>query len=169
MAVNVIGMSAGMSGCLIGASGYRAVPLRFVVAALGGFWVLSSGAAAGALLENERLFDLRGERLIFWLGCFSALGVQVLYAITGMQLGRAHLKLALLPGEAPPTRGVVSLMIFLPFILLAGAIGTLFYCFPLVLLLVIYAMCRYDRPWRPPKGRNPQRVTALDTGWRPLS
>jgi hypothetical protein len=103
----------------------------------------------------------RGSELwAFWIAYVCAAGVQMLYAIAGLQLGRAHLKLYLRPWDIPPTRGVVALMIFLPFILLAGAIGLMFWGFPVVLAFVIFAMCRYDRYWSPATGlarqpRNP--------------
>ncbi len=169
MAVNVMSMSAGVSGCIIGASGYRSMALRFIVAGIGIFWVMMSGAAIYNGLQELSRYTSRQDWLVFWIGGPSALGLQFLYAITGMQLGRAHLKLYLLPYEIAPTGHVVSLMIFLPFILLAGTIGTMFVGTPVVLLIIIIAMIRYDRPWRPAKGKHPQQVTGMDTGWRPLS
>ena len=169
MGLNVLTMSAGMSGCIIGASGYRAVPMRFIAGGIGALPVLAGGLTVWRGLARIDEFDTVREWTAFWIGGVSAFGVQALYAITGLQLGRAHLKLYLLPYESAPTRGVVSLMIFLPFILLASAMGTMFYGFPVVLALVLYGMCRYDRPWRPAVGTRPQHVTGMDTGWRPLS
>ena len=168
MAVNVMTMAAGVSGCIIGASGYRSMAMRFIVAAIGIFWVMASGRAIYLELQEMYLLTTRKDWLTFWIGGPSALGVQLLYAITGLQLGRAHLKLYRLPCEIAPTRSVVSLMIFLPFILLAGGIGTIGYGFPVVLLIIIIAMIRYDRPWRPALGRQPQQISGMDTGWRPL-
>ncbi len=172
MTFNVLLASAGVSACIIGASGYRPVPMRFMAAAIGCFWVLASaGVIYGGILGMEfggmRLF---GEVRVI-IGALLALGIQALYTVTGLQLGRAHLKLYLLPYEIAPTRSVVALMIFLPFILLAGGIGTLYYGAPLVLAVMIWAMIRYDRPWRPQKsGAQPARqITGMDTGWRPLS
>lgn len=169
MAVNVMTMSAGVSGCIIGASGYRSMALRFIVAAIGIFWVMASGRMIYLGLQEIDSYTGRNDWMVFWIGGPSALGVQLLYAITGLQLGRAHLKLYLLPFETAPARNVVSLMIFLPFILLAGGIGTMGVGFPVVLLVVIVAMIRYDSPWRPPKGQRPQEISGTDTGWRPLS
>jgi hypothetical protein len=169
MTVNVLFASAGISACIIGASGYRPVPLRFIIAAIGSFWVLfASSFLFAGIAELEK-----GTNLIWDLkACLSglcAVGVQALYTITGMQLGRAHLKLYLLPYEIAPTRSVVALLIFMPFILLAGGIGTLFYGAPLVIAIIIWSMIRYDSPWRPKKGRRPQHISGMDTGWRPLS
>ena len=90
-----------------------------------------------------------GDWWVFWMIYGCALGWQFLYAVTGLQLGRAHLKLYLRPWEVPPTRAVVSLLFFLPFILLAGAIGLMFWGFPIVLGFVIFAVCRYDRQLTP--------------------
>jgi len=172
MAVNVMLASAGMSACIIGASGYRPVPLRFVVAAIGCFWVLAAtGMLYGGImaLEFGELRIFRELRVL--IGAFLALGMQMLYTVTGLQLGRAHLKLYLLPYEIAPARSVVALMIFLPFILLAGGLGTVFYGAPVVMVIIIWAMIRYDRPWRPQKsGQGPPRqITGMDTGWRPFS
>jgi hypothetical protein len=64
---------------------------------------------------------------------------------------------------------VMSLMIFLPFILLAGGLATLGYGLIVVLAIIIYSMCRYDRPWKPGSGQRPGHITGMDTGWRPLS
>ena len=169
MTVNVLFASAGVSACIIGASGYRAVPLRFIIAGIGCFWVLlASSFIYGGIwaLEIGQFFTADWKT---WIAAGCAVGVQVLYTVTGMQLGRAHLKLYLLPYEIAPTRSVVSLMIFLPFILLAGGIGTLFWGTPLVVVVIIWAMIRYDSPWRPAKGQRPQQITGMDTGWRPLS
>ena len=169
MVVNVLFCSAGVSACIIGASGYRAVPLRFIVAAIGSFWVLLSGGFIyGGLLATQLGASMRMDSKV-WITGLCALGGQVLYTITGMQLGRAHLKLYLLPYEIAPTRSVVSLMIFLPFILLAGSIGTLFYGAPVVLAIIIWSMIRYDRPWKPKPGTRPQQISGMDTGWRPLN
>lgn len=169
MTLNVLAASAGVSACIIGASGYRAVPLRFIVAAIGSFWVLlASGILFGGIMALELGQRLGGD-LKTWIAGSCSLGVQILYTITGMQLGRAHLKLYLLPFEIAPTRSVVSLMIFLPFILLAGGIGTLFYGTPVVMAIIIWAMIRYDSPWRPGAGHRPRHISGMDTGWRPLS
>lgn len=169
MAINVLSVAAGVSGCVIGASGYRAVALRFVVAGIGLFWVIGSGIMVAVVLEE--MFRLTGGGLwtqfIYGYGC--SLGVQLLYCITGLQLGRAHLKLYLLPYEVAPTRAVVSMMVFLPFILLAGGIASMFYGFPIVLLIIIVAMCRYDRPWTPAKQLNHGTITGMDAGWRPFT
>jgi ABC-type transport system involved in multi-copper enzyme maturation permease subunit len=148
LAGDVLMMSAGVSGCIIGASGYRATSMRFIVAGLGIFWVVA-GAGSAFTGIDALSYGSAGESLAMLLVYASALGVQLLYGITGMQLGRAHLKLYLRPWEVPPTRAVVSLMFFLPFILLAGAIGLMFWGFPVVLGFVIFAMCRYDRYWSP--------------------
>jgi len=170
MTMNVLMVSAGVSGCIIGASGYRPVPLRFLIAGIGCFWVIAAGSV---LTTGIVALEFGGGRLFsdfrFWLTVLCAAGFQILYAVTGMQLGRAHLKLYLLPFEFAPTRSVVSLMIFLPFIVLAGGIGTLFWGAPVVLAVIIWAMIRYDRPWRPKNGQRPAQLSGMDTGWRPLS
>lgn len=168
MTVNVLFSSAGVSACIIGASGYRPVPLRFIVAAIGSFWVLFSASLFYGGISQLNNISFGGDIKV-WIAGLCALGGQALYTVTGMQLGRAHLKLYLLPYEIAPTRSVVSLMIFLPFILLAGSIGTLFYGAPVVLAIIIWSMIRYDRPWKPKPGARPQQITGMDTGWRPLN
>lgn len=169
MTLDVLFCSAGISACIIGASGYRPVPLRFIVASIGAFWVLfASGLLFAGIKALEDGWRVTGDFKTLLTG-ICAVGVQALYTITGMQLGRAHLKLYLLPYEIAPTRSVVALMIFLPFILLAGGIGTLFYGAPVVLGIIIWSMIRYDSPWKPKKGQRPQHVSGLDTGWRPLT
>jgi hypothetical protein len=165
MAVNVLTMSASVSGCIIGASGYRATLMRCFAAGIGIFWILLSGKAIYEGLERMEFYTAGGGELLLWIAGPSALGVQVLFGITGLQLGRAHLKLYLLPFEIAPTRSVVSLMIFMPFILLAGGIGTMLYGFPVVLLVVIVAMLRYDRPWRPRRERHPGTPDGHSPGW----
>ncbi len=153
MAVNVFVMSAGVSGCVIGASGYPSPAMRFIIAGLGGFWITLAALFTTKGIEvMDRVWASALESLMFWLGYVCALGIQFLFAVLGLQLGRAHLKLYLRPWEVPPTRGVVSLMVFMPFILLAGAIGTMFWGFPLVLVGVIFGVSRYDRYWSPATG-----------------
>jgi hypothetical protein len=168
IALNVVSMAAAMSAIVIGASGYRAVPMRFVACAVGGFWVLAGGGVAQTMIAA--LFESFGFRrqLEMWSAFASALGVQWLYAICGLQLGRAHLKLYLLPYEIVPTRSVMSLMIFLPFILLAGGLATLGYGLIVVLAIIIFSMCRYDRPWKPGRLQSPGQITGMDINWRPL-
>jgi hypothetical protein len=150
--LNVLSMAAAVSALVIGASGYQAVPMRFVACAVGGFWVMLAG---GNVHSMGSLFALSGGpgQILQLVVLVSAFGVQWLYAVCGLQLGRAHLKLYLLPFEITPTRSVMSLMIFLPFILLAGGLATLGYGLPVVIVAVIISMCHYDRPWRPHAGR----------------
>ena len=151
--LNVLSMAAAVSALVIGASGYQAVPMRFVACAVGGFWVMLAGTTVQdmgrALVESSS----GSIGVLGLIALASAFGVQCLYAVCGLQLGRAHLKLYLLPYEITPTRSVMSLMIFLPFILLAGGIATLGYGLPAVVVVVIFSMCQYDRPWRPRAGK----------------
>jgi ABC-type transport system involved in multi-copper enzyme maturation permease subunit len=149
VALNVMTASAGVSGCIIGASGYRSVSMRFVAAGIGIFWVMAASIAAFVGASSMGKLFSGGDWWVFWMIYGCALGWQFLYAVTGLQLGRAHLKLYLRPWEVPPTRAVVSLLFFLPFILLAGAIGLMFWGFPIVLGFVIFAVCRYDRQLTP--------------------
>jgi ABC-type transport system involved in multi-copper enzyme maturation permease subunit len=149
MAVVVMTASAGVSGCVIGASGYRQVSMRFITAGIGIFWVVVGTIAAFTLVQSVDTMYFASEWWKFLMWYVSALGVQMLYAVTGLQLGRAHLKLYLRPWEVSPTRAVVSLLVFLPFILLAGAIGLMLWGFPVVLGFVIFAVCRYDRQRAP--------------------
>jgi hypothetical protein len=141
--------------------------MRVFAAGIGIFWILLTGKLIYEGLQQMELYTGGVGRLLPWIAGPSALGVQILFGITGLQLGRAHLKLYLLPFEIAPTRSVVSLMVFMPFILLAGGIGTMFYGFPLVLLIVIVAMLRYDRPWRPGKATHARPPDRKSTGWTP--
>lgn len=57
---------------------------------------------------------------------------------------------------------MVALLIFFPFILFAGSIGTLMVGTPVILIIIIWAMIRHDRSWRPALERHPRKASSAD-------
>jgi hypothetical protein len=161
--LNVIGATSAMSGGVIGASGYRSVTMRLVAVAVCGFWVLGVSVLNQTLIKEVAT---AGGMVLY--GVVSGLGFFVLYTATGLQLGRSHLKLSLLPYEMSPRGNMMALLCFLPMMVIAGVVVTCgFGALPVILILAV-AMFRHDAPWRPGKGRRPETVTGFDTGWRPM-
>ncbi len=169
MAGNVFGMSAGISGCVIGASGYASPTLRFIVAGLGGFWIILAALFTTRGIEGmERMAGGAVESLIFGVSYVCALGIHLLFAVIGLQLGRAHLKVYLRPEQVPPTRGMVAVLIFLPGILFVLAVVSLGWGFPVVLAAAILIMCRRDRCWHLFHGAGQRYVGGLHSVSYPL-
>ena len=161
--LNVIGAASAISGGVIGASGYRSVTMRLVAVAVCGFWVLGVGTFNQAIIKEVAT----GGGMVLY-GVVSGLSFFVLYTATGLQLGRSHLKLSLLPYEMSPRGNMMALLCFLPMMVIAGVVVTCgFGALPVILILAV-AMFRHDAPWRPGKGRRPETVTGFDTGWRPM-
>lgn len=144
--LSVSAAAMGMAGTVLGVSGYPGLGIKFVLICYSGVCLLlATMATEGAI--NTAGGVVQGSQLLVCVYVFCyALVLHLLFAITGMQLGRAHLKIYLLPFEIPPTRTVVILTIFMPFILIAGAFATCGFGAILVLALMVYIMCVYDRP-----------------------
>ncbi len=151
---SVCAAALGMSGCVLGASGYPGLGMRFSIIIFCGFFLLAAATFTEGMIASAkgraRVSDL------LWFGyLFSyAILLHLLYAIIGMQLGRAHLKLYLLPFEISPTRSVATLMFTMPFILVAGTLATCGGGAILVLILLVYIMAVYDRPLNTAVWRN---------------
>ena len=137
--------SLSLSGCVLGASGYASLGMRFFIIAVG---TLITGLTA--LSTEVIIANVRGVARFTDLAFFAyfygyAILMHLLYALIGLQLGRAHLKLYLLPHQISPTRGMVAMLLTAPFMLIAGGIATCGWGAILVLLLLIYAVSAFDR------------------------
>ena len=166
--LNVGAMASAMSACLIGVSGYRSITGRSCAALVCTFWILCGTLITQGMISALALEGRTSGSLILGYGALCGFAFLALYSVTGLQLGRMHLKVSLLPWEVGPRSSMMSLLVLLPFILLAGGLvtcgwGTLF-----VIAIFIVGMLRHDAPWRPRAGTRPVTVTGYDTGWRPL-
>lgn len=151
--ISVLMTAMGMSGCVLGASGYPGLGKRFALVIFCTVLLLAAAVATETMIANAR-GEARVMDLLWFAYAFGySILLNLLYAIMGMQLGRAHLKLYLLPFEISPTRSVTLLMFAMPFILIAGGIASCGGGAILVLMLLVYIMAIYDRPI-PPAGRN---------------
>lgn len=147
--LSVLATSLGMSGCVLGASGYPGLGKRFAVVIFCAALLLAAAVFTEAMIGIAQ-GEARGSDLLkFAYGFGYTMLLNALYAIMGMQLGRAHLKLYLLPFEISPTRSVTLLMFAMPFILIAGAVASCGGGAILVLMLLVYIMAIYDRPIAP--------------------
>lgn len=142
---SVTAAALGMSGCVVGASGYVSLGMRFfVIAVVGLLLLITTGFTEGMIAHAKgtaRLADLG----MFAYAYGYAMLFHALYAVIGLQMGRAHLKLFLTPYEISPTKGMLAMLLTAPFMLLAGAIATCIWGSILVLLLLIYAVSAFDK------------------------
>ncbi len=165
LVVILMGTSAALSACIIGASGYRGLGKRVSFIAISGLYtgltaMVTVGFAYGLKFQA-------GSRLMLGYALTCGVSLLVLFTAIGLQLGRAHLKLYLLPYEIAPTGTMVSLLIFIPFILLAGGVATCGMGLIFVIGVLIFTTCNGDRPWRNKPGKEAS-LTGMDTGWRPF-
>ncbi len=141
----VLAAALGMSGAVLGASGYRSLGMRVLVIGVAGFLLASNAFVTEMMIANAkgtgRLKDLA---LFAYLFAYAIL-FHGLYAMIGLQLGRAHLKLFLSPYEMSPTRGMVTMLLTAPFMLIAGAVATCLWGAIIVLGLLIYAVSVFDK------------------------
>ncbi len=143
--VSVTMASLSMSGCVLGASGYAGLGMRFFIIAASGFLlgitvVVTESLIAMTSQGGARVSDLTA----FGYGFSYAMLLHGLYAVIGLQLGRGHLKLFLAPYEMSPTRGMVAMLLTAPFMLIAGAIATCGWGAIGVLAMLFYAVCAFD-------------------------
>ena len=154
--LSVLATALGMAGCVTGASGYASLGMRFFIIAVAGLLLFTTAVFTEFMIAYAkgapRLRDLAG----FAYGYCYAILFSGLYTMIGLQLGRAHLKLFLAPYEISPTRGMMAMLLTVPFMLLAGAIATCGWGAILVLILLIYAVGAFDKTppgavWASPK------------------
>lgn len=142
---SVMAASLGMSGGVVGASGYAMLGMRFFVIGAAGLLL-----ALAALSTETMIASAKGVARLTDLALFAylygyAILFHVLYAMIGLQLGRAHLKLFLTPHEISPTKTMLAMLLTAPFMLIAGAIATCGWGAILVLMLLVYAVSAFDK------------------------
>ena len=144
--LGVIGCSLASGALVIGASGYKSYTTRIIVTLIALIYLLGTSIAvssmAGAVSREV------GGRIPTWAliyGAIYAIGVFLILILLGLQLGRAHLKLSLLPWESSPTTAMLTMIICMPFILIAGTVATCGYGGVVVEAILIYAFFQVDR------------------------
>ena len=143
--LSVFASSLGIAGCVIGASGYAGLGMRFFIIGTGVLILGLTVSITEGMINHARGAARTFDYLLFIYGYAYAMLLHVLYATIGMQLGRAHLKLFLMPYEISPTRGMVTMLLTAPFMLVAGGIATCGYGAIIVLLLLVYSVVVFDR------------------------
>ncbi len=109
LAAMVVSGSAMMSAGAIGASAFRRTAARL------GVMVLFLGAMAlGTGIPLAVSAVVKGGS--GWLFCFTALCGIVCYSVAGLALARSKLRLSFLEYEANPTRLILALLVFSPFV-----------------------------------------------------
>ena len=152
----VLCCACGVSGVVIGASGYRGTATRIWIIAVCSVWLLVGSGMASSSAASLRYLAGGAKVPMLWALYLYAygLGVMILYGMLGLQLARGHMKLAMFPWELSPTRTIATVMFTAPFILVCGAVATCGAGAILILLLMIFVVSRYDRrgPLPPPPG-----------------
>lgn len=143
--VSVLGCSLGMAGCVLGASGYAGLGMRFFIILAGAFMMGLTALFTESMIAMAHVAGRTMEMFLFAYTYAYALLLHALYAAIGLQLGRAHLKLFLLPYQSSPTKGMVALLLTSPFMLFAGALATCGYGAIVVLIILFYAVLMFDR------------------------
>ena len=143
--ISVFASSLGMAGCVIGASGYAGLGMRFFIIGTGVVILGLTVSITEGMIANARGAARLLDYGIFAYGYAYAMLLHLLYAAIGLQLGRAHLKLFLMPYEISPTRGMVAMLLTAPFMLIAGGIATCGYGAIIVLMLLVYSVAVFDR------------------------
>jgi hypothetical protein len=110
----VLGSSSAVTALLIGASGYSSHLGRGLVTAAAFVLV---GLPSALLVISSGEWRLPSNAVIFSVLVLISFSVGVIelfvfYTVCGLQLTRAHLRLALWPWEEPPTRPVLLLFLF---------------------------------------------------------
>ncbi len=117
LVLNLLFLSAGLTGIAIGVSGFGNLLGRFF---LTGVTVVSASATTGAVVWNfqEMLGNATGSDAIFpgLLYVLSLALVAALYVVYGLQLGRARLRLFENPLDPPASGLIIALIIFTPVI-----------------------------------------------------
>lgn len=155
--ISVFMTALGMSGVVLGASGYAGLGLRFFIVGFGAVMLGIACVVTEMMIASANGMGRVTDFLMFGYVYAYAVCLHLLFAVIGMQLGRAHLKVYLLPFEINPTRSVLALLFTMPFILVAGGVATCGGGAILVLFLMLYVMCAYDKPYQPTpvRGQNP--------------
>ena len=143
--LSVLAAALGMSGCVTGASGYASLGMRFLVIGVSGLLLMGAAISTETLIFKARGVPRLKDLAFFAYGYSYALLFHALYALIGLQLARAHLKLFLIPHEISPTRGMMAMLITAPFMLVAGFFATCFVGSILVPMLLIYAVSVFDK------------------------
>ncbi|MBP7948283.1 MAG: hypothetical protein KA004_01420 [Verrucomicrobiales bacterium] len=143
----VIGASLANSGLIIGTSGYSRYSVRLPILFIGLIYVLSVVVAVNTIvLEGPALFGIsKLSPIVFFYILVCLLAIFALYAVLGLQLGRAHLKLCLVPWEQAPTRSIAGLLLISPFILLTGILITCGWGGLFIILIFIITIIQIDR------------------------
>ncbi len=139
---SVLGCGLGNSALIIGASGYASYPVRLTVIAISLTYVLGASMALSLVVAGS--FFAMTSLMAGFVGLFSV-GVMLIAILSGLQLGRAHLRRSLVPWEPSPTRTMVTLIVCLPFILTAGTVATLLWGGVVVEAVIVIGLLRYDR------------------------
>lgn len=144
--MGLIGTSSALSGLVIGISGYANFMVKISLLALAMLWLTAIPLLTSSIIIN--LLPKIGTSLTeFWtviLGSLYFIELNALLTLIGLQLGRAHLKLYLVPWEPSPTRSMVTLLVLMPFLLAAGTVATCGYGGVLVQAVVIHALLVFD-------------------------
>ena len=142
---SVTAAALGMSGCVVGASGYATLGMRFFIIAVAGLLLLITAGLTEGMIANAK-GTARLTDLAWFAHNFSyAMLFHALYATIGLQLGRAHLKLFLTPYEISPAKGMAAMLLTAPFMLIAGAFATCGVGAFFVLILLVYAVSTFDK------------------------
>ena len=141
---SVLAAALGMAGCVVGASGYPSLGMRFFIIGVAAFLLGMVAVFTEVMIANARGVARLQDLVTFAYGYLYAVLFHGLYAMIGLQLGRAHLKLFLHPHELTLTKSMVAMMLGAPFMLLAGGLATLVYGAILVPILFLYAVSRVD-------------------------
>ena len=164
--LNVAGATSAMSACLIGVSGYRSLTTRFFAVGICSAWIIMA-----TLMIQGVTVTTGGPVGIPAYSIFCGYLFFMLYTAAGLQLGRAHLKVYLLPFEVSPGSTILVLMGIFPFLILGCGFVLAAVSVWLVwvaLAIPIAALLLSDRPWQPAKAPLPSSISGFDTNWRPL-
>ena len=142
---SVMAAALGMAGCVTGSSGYASLGMRFFIITVAGILLSGTAVVTEFMIASAKGVPRLGDLVGFAYGYAYALLFHALYALIGLQLGRAHLKLFLTPYEISPTRGMMAMLLTAPFMLLAGAIATCGWGAILVLMLLVYSVSAFDK------------------------
>lgn len=167
--LSVLGCAGGVSGVVIGASGYRGTATRIWIIAVCSVWLLVASGMSSSSAAGLRYLAGGSKVSLLWALYLYAygLGVMVLYGMLGLQLARGHMKLALFPWELSPTRTIATIMFTAPFILVCGAVATCGAGAILILILMIFVVSRYDRRAPLPPGLQQPGLSQPEPVYRP--
>jgi hypothetical protein len=143
--LTLLGLSLSSSALLLGISGYRNYFMRIVLCALSLLYLIPT-TAGGIAFANVVGRDMGSSRFTIATGAafLGIVGIFTLCILAGLQLGRAHLKLYLVPWEPTPTRTIVSMFIFMPIIIGAGSILTWGFGGLVIEAILIYVFLSLD-------------------------